>query len=100
MGRFTTPFDLTDRRAMDILTGACDEAGAHIRTSVQYSFHPQGFSGVVILAESHASIHTWPERGEAVVDYFSCSDEPGFDEFFRYLIRSGFGLVRKQILPR
>jgi len=31
-----------------------------------------GYSGVCILAESHISIHTWPEHGYAAVDYFSC----------------------------
>lgn len=39
-------------------------------------FDPWGVSGVIIIAESHISIHTWPEYGLASVDYFSCSDEP------------------------
>ena len=34
----------------------------------------QGVSGVVILAESHISIHTWPERGYAAIDIFMCGD--------------------------
>lgn len=35
---------------------------------------PQGISGVVIISESHLTIHTWPERGEAAVDVFTCGD--------------------------
>ena len=34
----------------------------------------QGVSGVVILAESHISIHTWPERGYAAIDIFMCGE--------------------------
>jgi S-adenosylmethionine decarboxylase len=41
-------------------------------------YHPfgegQGVSGVTILAESHISIHTWPERGYAAIDVFMCGD--------------------------
>jgi S-adenosylmethionine decarboxylase len=35
---------------------------------------PQGISGVVVISESHLTIHTWPERGEAAVDLFTCGD--------------------------
>ncbi len=44
-------------------------------TIVQQNFHmfnPYGVSGVVILAESHFAIHTWPEYGYAAVDLFTC----------------------------
>jgi len=46
-------------------------------TIVGHSFHhfsPHGVSGVVIIAESHISIHTWPEYGYAAVDIFTCGD--------------------------
>ena len=35
-------------------------------------FVPQGVSIVVVLAESHASLHTWPEQGAVLVDVFAC----------------------------
>lgn len=44
-------------------------------TIVGYKFHkftPQGVSGVVIIAESHLAIHTWPEHGYAAIDIFTC----------------------------
>ena len=46
-------------------------------TVVQQVFHtfaPHGVSGVVVIAESHLAIHTWPEHGFAAVDLFTCSD--------------------------
>jgi S-adenosylmethionine decarboxylase len=35
-------------------------------------FNPIGVSGVIIIAESHLTIHTWPEHGFAAVDFFTC----------------------------
>ena len=37
-----------------------------------HHFHPNGVSGVAVLAESHISIHTWPDAGYAAVDIFMC----------------------------
>lgn len=44
-----------------------------------HQFSPYGVSGVVIVEESHLSIHTWPELGYAAVDFFYCSDEEEVD---------------------
>jgi S-adenosylmethionine decarboxylase len=42
-----------------------------------HHFQPSGVSGVAVLAESHISIHTWPEAGYAALDIFMCgSAEP------------------------
>ena len=38
-------------------------------------FEPQGVTGFALLAESHLSIHTWPEKGVAKCDIFTCSDK-------------------------
>jgi len=48
-------------------------------------FDPWGVSGVIVIAESHISIHTWPEHGLASVDYFSCSEEPNIKAAIDYL---------------
>lgn len=48
------------------------EAGAEVREVAFHKFSPQGVSGVVIISESHLSIHTWPELGYAAVDVFTC----------------------------
>jgi len=46
--------------------------GCTIINSQKYKFSPQGFTCVFMLAESHLSIHTWPERGTAACDIFTC----------------------------
>lgn len=51
---------------------ALDRAGATRVASHFHQFEPHGVSGVAILAESHATIHTWPEHGYAAVDVFTC----------------------------
>jgi S-adenosylmethionine decarboxylase len=57
------------REAM--MTAAVD-CGATIMGESFHRFSPQGISGVVIIAESHLSIHSWPEYGYAAVDIFTC----------------------------
>ncbi|RLE65099.1 MAG: S-adenosylmethionine decarboxylase proenzyme [Thermoprotei archaeon] len=54
-----------------------EAAVASNSTVINYSFHrfkPYGVSGYVLIAESHISIHTWPEYGYAAVDVFTCGD--------------------------
>ena len=48
------------------------ECGATIVQKCFHMFNPYGVSGVVIIAESHLAIHTWPELGYAAVDLFTC----------------------------
>jgi S-adenosylmethionine decarboxylase proenzyme len=49
-------------------------SGATIVQSVFHMFSPHGVSGVVVVAESHLAVHTWPEFGYAAVDYFTCGE--------------------------
>jgi S-adenosylmethionine decarboxylase len=48
--------------------------GATVVDDSFYQFTPQGVSGVVIIAESHISIHTWPEHNYAAIDVFTCGE--------------------------
>ena len=50
------------------------ECGATIVSSTFHAFNPHGVSGVVVIAESHLAIHTWPEYGYAAVDVFTCGE--------------------------
>ena len=54
------------------LEDSARDAGATVVISSFYPFSPHGVSGVVIITESHLAIHTWPERGYAAVDVFTC----------------------------
>jgi S-adenosylmethionine decarboxylase proenzyme len=53
---------------------AAIECGATIVSSTFHTFNPHGVSGVVVIAESHLAIHTWPEYGYAAVDVFTCGE--------------------------
>ncbi len=55
-----------------LLREAAIECGAEILSDSFHRFSPQGVSGVVVIAESHLFIHTWPEHGYAAVDIFTC----------------------------
>lgn len=58
------------------LIAAAAAAGATLLEIRLHSFGPaQGVTGVALLAESHISIHTWPEFGSACVDIFMCGPE-------------------------
>jgi S-adenosylmethionine decarboxylase len=56
----------------DVMVKAAIDCGAVVLGESFHRFSPQGVSGVVIIAESHLSIHTWPEYGYAAVDIFTC----------------------------
>ena len=58
----------------DLLEHAAITAQATIVKSVFHEFSPQGVTGVVIVEESHLSIHTWPEYGYASVDFYTCGE--------------------------
>lgn len=66
--------NLDDPAHIDVaLRDAALAAGATILHSHFHHFSPNGgVSGVVVLAESHITIHTWPERNFAAVDIFMC----------------------------
>jgi len=56
------------------LLKAAKESGATIISSSFHEFKPQGISGVVVIAESHFTVHAWPEYDYAAVDIFTCGD--------------------------
>jgi spermidine synthase len=56
------------------MCAAAVEMRATIVASEFHHFSPHGVSGMVIISESHLSIHTWPEFGYAAVDVFTCGE--------------------------
>jgi len=50
------------------------KSGATIVGSSFHQFNPHGVSGVILIAESHMAMHTWPEYGYAAVDFFTCGE--------------------------
>ncbi len=51
---------------------AAEAAGATVVESAFRKFDPHGVSGVLVISESHLTIHTWPEFGYAAIDLFTC----------------------------
>ena len=66
--------NLTDPKFIaEVLERAARAASATVLHTHMHHFSPNGgVSGVVVLAESHISIHTWPERNYAAIDIFMC----------------------------
>jgi spermidine synthase len=56
------------------LSRAVEAGNATLVKTIVHQFTPHGVSGVAVLAESHLSVHTWPELGYAAIDYFTCGD--------------------------
>lgn len=73
-----------------------DRHGATILGHTSHQFEPAGATIVVLLAESHASLHTWPEHDAVCIDIFTCSDSldapRALDE-----LADALGAARKQI---
>lgn len=62
-------------RIQRLMARAAEATGAKIVDLLFRPFRPQGVSGVVVIEESHLSIHTWPEAGYAAVDLFTCGTD-------------------------
>ena len=58
----------------DLMQHAAVAAGATIVRTAFHRFAPTGVSGVMVIKESHLSIHTWPDQGYAAIDFYTCGD--------------------------
>jgi len=63
-----------EARIQQAFRDCVDECGATLLHIHTHKFSPQGVSGVAVLAESHISVHTWPEIGYGAFDVFMCGD--------------------------
>jgi S-adenosylmethionine decarboxylase proenzyme len=71
----------------EIMVAAAKIAKATIVGSHFHQFSPFGISGVVVIAESHVAIHTWPEHGYAAVDIFTCGETLSPEIAAQYLVQ-------------
>jgi len=70
-----------------IMVEAAKACEAEVIDVVFHRFNPYGVSGVVVIAESHFSIHTWPEYGFVSIDLFTCGEEIDPWKAHQYLVR-------------
>lgn len=81
------PFELLDDEEFIrmLLYGSTKESKSTLLNLETHKFDPQGVTGFVMLAESHISIHTWPEKGMAVCDVFTCGDTAEPEKAVEYM---------------
>jgi S-adenosylmethionine decarboxylase len=70
-----------------LLEVALKMAGATILRVIGEKFEPQGVTILALLAESHASVHSWPELNYAAVDLYTCGTATTTDRAAEFLIR-------------
>lgn len=84
-----------------IFVAALQRAGATVVETVSHLYPGIGLTSVLILRESHAVLHTWPETGTVNIDIFSCSTRlrslEAVNELSQFL---GAGRVTVQEIPR
>ena len=68
-----------------LLYNAVKESKSTLINLATHKFDPQGVTGVAMLAESHISIHTWPEKGMAVCDVVTCGDSAEPEKAVEYM---------------
>ncbi len=79
------------------LNNAAKLANAKVLNLISNKFEPQGVTAIALLAESHLSIHTWPEEHYSAVDIFTCGQNMKPDISCQYLIQA---LMAKEHLLR
>ena len=94
------PAELTDDPAAirRKLRTVCQEFGLTLLDEASHRFQPQGVTALGLLAESHISIHTWPEQDYVAVDIFTCGPGDGLqgacDSLIEFFQASRSSLLR------
>lgn len=79
-----------------LMMRAAEVAGSTVVNATFHRFVPQGVSGVVVIEESHLSIHTWPEHHYAAVDFYTCGD--GSPDAAHRVLMEGLGATESEIM--
>lgn len=92
---------ITTGELVEMFVAAMEHAGATVVQTASHVFPGAGVTSVLILRESHAVIHTWPETGTVNIDIFSCSPRLKSLEAIQELSRLlGARHVAVQEIPR
>ena len=83
-------------RLEPLMRQAAAAAGVTVVGVRFHRFSPQGVSGVLVIEESHLSIHTWPESGYAAADFFTCGD--CHPEKAPQVLGEGLGAGRSEVM--
>ena len=83
-------------RIEELLLEAVKISGATTLNSTFHKFSPHGVSGVVVISESHFSIHTWPEYGYGAMDFYTCGSHVDPEKGLNYAV-DAFGASTSHI---
>lgn len=73
--------DLVKEKILEI----SQKSSLNILKTAFHQFEPEGVTGILLLTESHLSIHTWPEKNLVTLDLFSCNEKFDFENFLELL---------------
>ncbi|WP_461863064.1 adenosylmethionine decarboxylase [Thermococcus sp.] len=73
-------------RIREIFLKAAKIGNMEVKASYFFKFSPTGVSGMVIVAESHISIHTWPEKRYAAIDVYTCGETADPEKAVDYIL--------------
>jgi len=79
-----------------IMVRAAEVADVQVWAISFHRFRPTGVSGVVVISESHLSVHTWPEAGYVALDIFTCGDRAKPEAAVQYALKA-FGATNMHI---
>ena len=80
------PRMIDDERFLEeILVESVVKAEGKIIGKIFHKFIPQGVTGIIAIAESHVSIHTWPENGYMALDVFTCGSRVDPWKIYRFV---------------
>lgn len=99
--RKCNPKQLNDKKFLrDLLVGAAEAAKCQVLHTYFHRFMPQGVTGVVVLAESHISIHSWTEYRFAALDIFMCGNNDPQDALNYIMDRLIFSEIEVTVANR
>ncbi|RLF75851.1 S-adenosylmethionine decarboxylase [Palaeococcus sp. (in: euryarchaeotes)] len=73
-------------RIREIFLKAAEVSDMEVKASYFFKFSPTGVSGMVIVAESHISVHTWPEEKYAALDVYTCGEKADPEKAVDYIL--------------
>ena len=83
-------------RLLPLMLAAAERARAHVVANVVHRYAPHGVTCVLVLEESHFSLHTWPEAGYAAADFYTCGSL--LPERALEFLRDGLSATRFELL--
>lgn len=94
-------FDFSNEISLiQLASNACTSAGLTVLGTLSHSFSPQGLTFVVLLAESHLSMHTWPELRQVALDIYVCNHTQDNSENAKKVFNNIISVLKPEIIDQ